>query len=51
MAKKGVVMGINGGHDSMAIKSAENYGSLKKAETKDKTKVDTEDVRAKGQTK
>jgi len=51
MAKKGVVMGVNTGRDSMAIKSAENYGSLKKTEAKDKTKVDTEDINAKGQNK
>lgn len=51
LAKKGVVMGVNSGRDSMAIKSAENYGSLKKKEKKDKMKVDTEDVRAKGQNK
>lgn len=51
LAKKGVVMGVNAGRDSMAIKSAENYSSLKKKERKDQTKVDSEDIKAKGQNK
>jgi len=51
LAKNGVVMGIHQGRDSMAIKSAENYSSLKKKETKDKVKVDAEDINAKGQNK
>merc|ERR1711998_432254 len=34
-----------------AIKSAENYSTLKKKEAKDKTKVDQEDIQAKGQNK
>jgi len=51
LAKKGVVMGVNAGRDSMAIKNAENYSTLKKAERKDQEKVDAEDIKAKGQNK
>merc|ERR1711871_1120940 len=39
------------GKDSQAIKAAENYSSLKKKENKDKSKVDKEDIKAKGQNK
>lgn len=51
LSKKGVVQGVNMGKDSQAIKSAENYSTLKKKEAKDKTKVDQEDIKAKGQNK
>merc|ERR1711871_1590734 len=51
LSKKGVVMGVNQGRDSQAIKAAENYARMKKSTNKDRIKVDKANMEAKGQNK